>query len=92
MTTSKKLDPSLRAMVELAGDAAAEGDKPVQVIIGLSAPASAAQIDGLKQKGLRVRSVIGDVLTGTAPLTKIEAIAEDKLVAKIEASGPLYKE
>jgi len=84
---SEKLDPNLQALVEGPGQQTA-----VQVIVGLSAPASEPQLDALRQSGLQVRSVIGDVLTGTAEVAKIPEIAQHDLVTKIEASAPLYPE
>jgi hypothetical protein len=90
MIMSDKLDPNLRALYEAAEKGDAEG--LVQVIIGLRAPASEPELDALRERGLRVRSVIGDVLTGAAPVARIPEIAEHALVSKIEASAPLYPE
>jgi len=91
---SDKLDPNLRALLESAGATAAASaqQEPVPVIVGLSAPASPMEIDALRERGLNVRSVIGDVLTGTVPLAKISRVADHGLVTKIEASTPLYPE
>lgn len=87
---SQKLDPNLRAIVESAD--AGEPGTSVQVVVGLSAPASQTELDALRRSGLQVRSVIGDVLTGTAEVAKIPGIAEHSLVTKIEASAPLFRE
>jgi hypothetical protein len=64
----------------------------VDVIVGLSGPASEPQLEALRDSGLKVRSVMGDVLTGTAQVDKIPGIAEHKLVTTIEASSPLFPE
>ena len=85
-----KLDPNLSRLMESTD--ARESEQPVQVIIGLSAPASDAQLQNLRDRGLQVRSVIGDILTGSASLSKIPRIAEHALIISIEASTPLYPE
>lgn len=87
---TQKLDPNLRALLEKAGTPGAT--ESVQVIVGLAAPASELQLQALRDSGLKVRSVIGDVLTGTAPVGRISEIAENKLVTTIEASSPLFPE
>jgi hypothetical protein len=86
----EKLDPSLQAMVE--SPAPLQPDATVQVIVGLARPASQHQLEALQNSGLQVRSVIGDVLTGSAKIDKIKGIAENDLVTKIEASAPLFPE
>jgi hypothetical protein len=86
----KKLDPNLLALVE--GATAPESHATVQVIVGLSAPADHHQLEALRSSGLKVRSVIGDVLTGSAEVVKIPGIAEHELVTSIEASSPLFPE
>lgn len=85
---SEKLDPNLRALVDAAE--VGEGDRAIQVIVGLSAPASDQELSALRDRGLQVRSVMGDVLTGSAPVAEISRIAEHPLIVKIEASTPLY--
>ena len=86
----EKLDPNLRLLLESL-DARAR-PRSVQVLIGLSAPATDADLQSLRERGLQVRSVIGDVLTGSAPLSKIAEIAEHALIVRIDASTPLYPE
>ena len=87
---NQKLDPNLQAIVEKLPEGASAD--PVQVIVGLAAPASEVQLEALRHSGLQVRSVIGDVLTGSAKLEKISEIAEHGVVKKIEASSPLFPE
>jgi hypothetical protein len=89
-TMTQKLDPNLRALVESAKTP--RSHTSVDVIVGLSGPASEPQLEALRDRGLQVRSVIGDVLTGTAEVDKIPDIAEHKLVTTIEASSPLFPE
>jgi hypothetical protein len=85
-----KLDPHLRSLMESSG--ARESEQPVQVMIGLSAPATDAELQNLRERGLQVHSVIGDVLTGSAALSTIPRIAEHALIVRIEASTPVYPE
>ena len=87
---TQKLDPNLRALVE--GVKTPQSQASVDVIVGLSGPASEPQLEALRDSGLQVRSVMGDVLTGTAAVEKIPDIAEHKLVTTIEASSPLFPE
>jgi hypothetical protein len=87
---AEKLDPNLQAMVE--SPTPLQPDETVQVIVGLARPASQHQLEALRNSGLQVRSVIGDVLTGSAKIGKIRSIAENELVTTIEASAPLYPE
>jgi hypothetical protein len=86
---SSKLDPALRALLD---DAPRDADREVVLLLGLARPADDATLAELGARGLRLRSTIGDVLTGTAPLGKVLAIAEHPAVVKIEASGPLQPE
>jgi hypothetical protein len=66
--------------------------RDVTVIVALSSPASDDDLSALRGRGLQVRSVIGDVLTGSASVSDITRIAEHPSVVKIEASTPLYPE
>lgn len=87
---TEKLDPNLKARVE-AGSGAEAGDV-VEVLIGLDRSASDGELAALKAAGLTVRSVIGDVLTGTVPVAAVAAVAAHPRVVKIEASGSLQPE
>lgn len=95
---TEKLDPSLKARVEaLAVGAGAAGGgieaaDIVEVLIGLDGPASDAELAALKASGLTVRSVIGDVLTGTIAAGAVAGVAAHPKVVKIEASGALQME
>lgn len=84
-----KLDPTLAAMLD---DPQAEADREVAVMVGLAGAATEATLAELRARGLAVRSVIGDVLTGAAPLGRIAAIADHPEIVKIEASTPLHPE
>lgn len=99
---TEKLDPNLKARVEaLAVGAGAAGGREsasidaadmVEVLVGLDGPASDAELAALKASGLSVRSVLGDVLTGTIPAGRVAGVAAHPKVVKIEASGGLQME
>ena len=84
-----KLDPTLAAMLD---DPLQEADREVVVMIGLASEATDAVLADLRARGLTVRSTIGDVLTGAAPLGSITAIADHPAIVKIEAATPLHPE
>jgi len=95
---STKLDPSLAMIVELAqaGDPTVSMDNAeaavVSVMVALSRPASGADLARLTSAGLTVRSEIGDILTGTIPVDRLEAVAADPNVVAIEGSRPMAPE
>lgn len=84
-----KLDPTLAAMLD---DPAAEADREVVVMVGLATAASDETLAELRARGLVVRSVIGDVLTGATTLGRIRAVADHPAIVKMEASTPLHPE
>lgn len=86
---SQKLDPALAAMLD---DPQTDSNREVSVLIGLTQPGNEAMLQSLRERGLTVRSVIGDVLTGVAPLASMPAIAAHPDVIKIEAGAPLRPE
>jgi hypothetical protein len=86
---SDKLDP---ALAELLADPQIDIDRTIAVLIGLRAPASDVVLQELRDRGLTLRSVIGDVLTGSAPLSRMGAIAQQPEVVRIEVGGVLLPE
>lgn len=84
-----KLDPILAAMLD---DPAVESDREVVVMVGLGGSATDETVAELRARGLTVRSVIGDVLTGTASLGRMGEIAAHPAIVKIEAATPLHPE
>lgn len=90
---TEKLDPDLKARIEALGAGGGiEAADTIEVLIGLDRPASDADLAGLKAAGLTVRSVIGDVLTGTIPAGQVASVAANARVVKIEASRALQQE
>lgn len=84
-----KLDPVLAAMLD---DPLHEADREVVVMVGLAAAATDAVLAELRGRGLTIRSTIGDVLTGTATLGRVAAIAAHPAIVRIEAATPLQPE
>ena len=84
-----KLDPVLAAMLE---DPALEADREVTVMIGLAAAPTERTLAELRALGLSVRSVVGDVLTGSARLGRIVEISAHPAIVRIEAATPLHPE
>ena len=84
-----KLDPVLAAMLE---GPALEADRELTVMIGLSAAPTERTLAELRALGLSVRSVVGDVLTGSARLGRIVEISAHPAIVRIEAATPLHPE
>ena len=99
---SDKLDPALaermsrRAAVPdplPAGDLTRglSGER-VDVLLGLRRAADDSVLADLAVRGLQVRSVLGDVLTGSIALDQVETLAASDDVVSIESGGRLSTE
>ena len=88
---AEKLDPELLSIAE-RGPAGLNEEAPVQVIVGLTHPLTDADEAALQKAGLKIRSRVGDVLTGTIAAGDLKALAGVEAVAKIEASRPMAPE
>jgi hypothetical protein len=88
-----KLDPALEERLERAA-AAPEGSEAerVDVIVALRRPADDETLADLANRGLGVRSVIGDILTGSVALTAVADVADSDDVVKMDAGGSLGTE
>ena len=90
----RKLDPTLQRLADEAR--ALEGCEgppdPVSVLVALSSPPGPDDTARLEAAGLKVRSQIGDVLTGSIEAGRLEAVAADPKVVAIEGSRPLEPE
>lgn len=102
MGAESKLDPVLRDTLEARkakrGDfddgSADDASKPeaspnLEVLIALQGPPGADDIAELTERGLTVRSTIGEILTGMVALDQVEAVAAYDAVVTIESSRPL---
>ena len=89
---SEKLDPGLLDLVEQAERGVVAGTAIVQLLIGLNAPLTPADRNDLVARGLRVRSEIGDVLTGSIAVGQLRQLADSPHVVKLELSAPLFPE
>jgi hypothetical protein len=79
-----KLDHHLRAYVaRRSGDPAAESEV-ISVLIRLQGPS-----DGLRAKGIQLRTMAGDIATASVALHDLPAVAREPAVVFIEMSRPL---
>ncbi len=83
----EKLDPHLREIVEASVDH--HDRRALAVIVGLQRTADAQQMKELRAAGLKARSTIGDIITGTVFSADLARVAEHPLVTTIEASRPM---
>lgn len=89
----EKLNPVLQERVERALSAAGGQDVDrIDVIVALRRPADEDTLADLADRGLGVRSVIGDILTGSVEMTAVPMLAESDEVVTIEAGGLLTLE
>ena len=86
----EKLDPRLLELVEHAEGATGEAETVINVLVGLDAPLDAESRAALVNKGLTIRSELGNVLTGSIKLKDVTSVASSPRVVKLELSGPLY--
>lgn len=76
-----KYDPNLLELTESNNE-----DTYVTLILGLSLSADQEIVKALAERGLEVRSVIGDIVTGQCQIRHLSDIAGLEYVLKIEAS------
>ena len=86
---SGKLSPQARQL--LAGPEGAEGAVSVDLLIRVSAAVPSAR-DRLEAAGVTVRTVAGDVVTASAPVSALRPLAELDDVVAIEVATPLFGE
>ncbi|GAA6138344.1 hypothetical protein NBRC116583_20910 [Arenicella sp. 4NH20-0111] len=79
--TTVKYDPNLLQLTESKAE-----DTTISLILGLSEVVDEKQIEELKESGLQVRSVIGDIVTGQSQIKHLSKIAALEYVLKVEAS------
>jgi hypothetical protein len=88
-----KLDPALEERLERAAPALGDsGADRVDVIVALRRPADEATLADLANRGLSVRAVVGDILTGSVDLTAVADVAASDDVVKIDGGGSLAPE
>ena len=85
-----KLDPVLLERIETAS--ANEKNEVMEVMVALARVPDEVELEQLRTAGLKVRSTIGDIMTGSILLGKVSQLADSAIVIQIEASRPLYRE
>ncbi|HEV2811741.1 MAG TPA: hypothetical protein VGW10_00705 [Solirubrobacteraceae bacterium] len=86
---SAKLSPQTRLLISEQREGV-ESAEPVDLLIRVSDEAAARE--RLEACGASVRTVAGDVVTASAPVSALQPIAELDDVVAIEVSTPLYGE
>ena len=86
-----KLDPELLRLSREPMDSH-ESAASVRVMLALRHAPDAAEMARLESCGLQPGSAVGDILTGTVPVSDLGQLAADPLVVKIEGSRPLEPE
>ncbi len=89
---TQKLDPRLLELIENAAQDARDLETTLVILLGLDTNLDPDTRHDLEARGLSVRSVIGDVLTGTVRLQDVPQLAASPRVRSIELSSALYPE
>jgi len=78
----KKIDPALLMTIQKSG----QPEQPLDVLIRTQGTIDATQRAALEQRGARIGSVMGDVLTARVPSRALVGIADLEFVVHIEIS------
>jgi hypothetical protein len=89
---TEKFDPRLLDLVERIAQGASEQDATLTVLLALDAVPDDAVRNDLENRGLTLRSIAGDVLTGTVRLGDVSRLAASPHVITVELSSALYLE
>jgi hypothetical protein len=78
----QKIDPALLMTIQKSG----QPEQPMDVLIRTQGAIDATQRAALEERGARIGSVMGDVLTARIPARAVAAIANLEFVVRIEIS------
>jgi hypothetical protein len=78
----QKVDPALLMTIQQS----AQPEQPFDVLIRTQGTIDATQRAALEQRGARIGSVLGDVLTASVPARAVAGIADLEFVVHIEIS------
>lgn len=81
--SSEKIDPSLLVEVNKFKDSS-RSDKEIEVLIRTKEKITSREVATLEEKGAKVGSVIGNILTAKIPVQTIKDIAELDFIIYIE--------
>ncbi len=84
-----KMDPKL---LELLEDASVEPARQLELMVALTSDIDDAIRAELLARGLRIRSELGTILTGSAPVENLARVSDSPHVLKLELSAPMYRE
>lgn len=89
---NEKLDPQLLEMDDHAARGLSDAPQEVAVLVALRQPLDEGGRSDLAARGLKLRSEVGDVLTGTIAIGDLRALADAPAVVKVESSRPMFAE
>ena len=89
---NNKLDPRLTRILEEFKSSMRKGTERLTLLIALSGIPDKAALTRLSSYGLEISSEVGDILTGTIELGKVEGLARDSIIVFIEYSRGLESE
>ncbi len=78
----QKIDPALLMTIQQSG----QPEQPMDVLIRTQGAIDATQRAALEERGARIGSVMGDVLTARIPARAVAGIANLEFVVRIEIS------
>jgi hypothetical protein len=78
----QKIDPALLMSIQQSG----QPEQPMDVLIRTQGAIDATQRAALEERGARIGSVMGDVLTARIPARAVAGIANLEFVVRIEIS------
>jgi hypothetical protein len=89
MPERSKLSPPLKQLLSEPGR---QGDAPLNALLATRTPLDEEQRRALEERGCQVRTVAGDVVTCTIPVSAVPEVEALPFIVAIEASRPLYPE
>lgn len=78
----QKIDPALLMTIQKSG----QPEQPMEVLIRTQGAIDATQRAALEERGARIGSVMGDILTAKVPARAVAGIANLEFVVRIEIS------
>jgi len=85
-TMANKLDPTIFQYVNEYVTGQRSGSQRVLLLIATSRIPKSADLARLSLAGLKVYSSVGDILTGSIDLSKVQSLSMDSLIVSIEYS------
>jgi hypothetical protein len=87
--SDSKIDPQTKRLLEQDEASAPE---TVSLFLHGREAFGDEQLSRLREQGAEIRTVAGDVLTASVPLSRVADVAAQDFVVRVEGSSPLYAE